>query len=227
VCCSQLSSRPGGSLRAAAFSAGGDGGRKPPEQSFPPPTLRERRHCGLARRLVAPTPSMRFVSAHFGAQTGRCRGPCQLKTSQQQASQQLRHHFVAVQAFAFACPKVPGRVGPFLRSPFLSRCETRQNCRGSTDRRGKQTLGSLIGGVNPLLNGGLAIKNSTGLPRAGVCQSVGADLGLPQSHNLKSMGASHNDRWALASFIKKGTLPGWRRSPEGPGDAVDARLRVS
>jgi hypothetical protein len=40
------------------------------------------------------------------------------------------------------------------------------------------------------------------------------------------MGASHNDRWALASFIKKGTLPGWRRSPEGPGDAVDARLRV-
>jgi hypothetical protein len=87
-------------------------------------------------RLVAPTPSMRFVSAHFGAQTGRCRGPCQLKTSQQQASQQLRHHFVAVQAFAFACPKVPGRVGPFLRSPFLSPCETRQNCRGSTDRRG-------------------------------------------------------------------------------------------
>jgi hypothetical protein len=65
-------------------------------------------------RLVAPTPSMRFVSAHFGAQTGRCRGPCQLKTSQQQASQQLRHHFVAVQAFAFACPKVPGRVGPFF-----------------------------------------------------------------------------------------------------------------
>ncbi len=87
-------------------------------------------------RLVAPTPSMRFVSAHFGALTGRCRGPCQLKTSQQQASQQLRHHFVAVQAFAFACPKVPGRVGPFLRSPFLSPCETRQNCRGSTDRRG-------------------------------------------------------------------------------------------
>jgi hypothetical protein len=70
-------------------------------------------------RLVAPTPSMRFVSAHFGAQTGRCRGRCQLKTSQQQASQRLRHHFVAVQAFAFACPKVPGRVGPFLRSPFL------------------------------------------------------------------------------------------------------------
>jgi hypothetical protein len=109
-------------------------------------------------RLVAPTPSMRFVSAHFGAQTGRCRGPCQLKTSQQQASQQLRHHFVAVQAFAFACPKVPGRVGPFLRSPFLSPRETRQNCRGSTDRRGTN-VGFLDWGVNPLLNGGLAIKN--------------------------------------------------------------------
>jgi hypothetical protein len=40
-------------------------------------------------------------------------------------------------------------------------------------------------------------KISTGLPKAGVCRSVGADLGLPQSHNLKSMGASHNDRWAL------------------------------
>jgi hypothetical protein len=110
--------------------------RQPACPSLPPPTLGKRRHRGLARRLVAPTPSMRFVSAHFGAQTGRCRGPCQLKTSQQQASQQLRHHFVAVQAFAFACPKVPGRVGPFLRSPFLSPCETRQNCRCSTDRRG-------------------------------------------------------------------------------------------
>jgi hypothetical protein len=40
-------------------------------------------------------PSMRFVSAQFSAQTGRCRGSCQLKTSRQ-ASQQLRHHFVAV-----------------------------------------------------------------------------------------------------------------------------------
>jgi hypothetical protein len=101
------------------------------------------------RSLVAPTPSMRFVSAHFGAQTGRCRGPCQLKASQQ-ASQQLRHHFVAVQAFAFACPKVPGRVGPFLRSPFLSPCETRQNCRCSTDRRGTN-VGFLDWGANPLL----------------------------------------------------------------------------
>src|SRR4029077_5629804 len=98
-------------------------------------------------RLVAPTPSMRFVSAHFGAQhfgaqTGRCRGPCQLKTSQQQASQQLRHHFVAVQAFAFACPKVPGRVGPFLRSPFLSHA-----------KRGKTAGVPLtVAERNPLLN---------------------------------------------------------------------------
>ena len=136
-------------MRAAAFSAGGDGGRKPHEQSFPPPTFCERRHRGLARRLVAPTPSMRFVSAHFGAQTGRCRGPCQLKTSQQQASQQLRHHFVAVQAFAFACPKVPGRVGPFLRSPFLSHA-----------KRGKTAAVPLtVAERNPLLNGGLAINS--------------------------------------------------------------------
>ena len=57
------------------------------------------------------------------------------------------------------------------------------------------TLGSLIGGANALLNGGLAINSNrekhqfkkiehqsgAGLPRAGVCQSVGADLSLPQS----------------------------------------------
>jgi hypothetical protein len=100
----------------------------------------------------------------------------------------LRHHFVAVQAFAFACPKVPGRVGPFLRSPFLSPRETRQNCRGSTDRRGTN-VGFLDWGVNPLLNGGLAIKNHLSVDWR--------RPGLPQSHNLKSMGASHNDRWAL------------------------------
>ena len=39
------------------------------------------------------TPLMRFVSAHFGAETERCRASCQLKTSLQ-ASQQLRRHFV-------------------------------------------------------------------------------------------------------------------------------------
>src|SRR5262249_47185850 len=43
---------------------------------------------------AGPTPSMRFVSAHFSAETGRCRGSRQLKTSRQ-ASKQLRLHFVA------------------------------------------------------------------------------------------------------------------------------------
>jgi hypothetical protein len=59
----------------------------------------------------------RSTSADFSAQPGRRRAPCQLKTSWQ-ASQQLRLHFVVVKAFAFACPRVPGRIGPFLRSPF-------------------------------------------------------------------------------------------------------------
>jgi len=44
---------------------------------------------------TAPNLSMRFVSAQFCAQTGRCRASCQLKTSRQ-AIQQLRLHFVAV-----------------------------------------------------------------------------------------------------------------------------------
>jgi hypothetical protein len=113
-------------LRAAAFSAGGDGGRKPPEQSFPPPTFCERRHRGLARRLVAPTPSMRFVSAHFGAQTGRCRGPCQLKTSQQQASQWL-------EAAAFA--------GHSLRAGFVTSAVKRgANLIKITDVTGHRSL---------------------------------------------------------------------------------------
>src|SRR5215831_6708063 len=56
---------------------------------------------------------MRFVSA-----TGRCRWLRQLKMSRQ-AAQRLHRNFLAVQAFAFACPRVPGRIGPFLRSPFF------------------------------------------------------------------------------------------------------------
>jgi hypothetical protein len=108
----------------------------------------------------------------------------------------LRHHFVAVQAFAFACPKVPGRVGPFLRSPFCLHAKRGKNCRGSTDRRGKRTLGSLIGGVNPLLKGGLAINNQHRAAESGGLSVGWRRPGLPQSHNLKSMGASHNDRWA-------------------------------
>src|SRR6516162_8837161 len=45
-------------------------------------------------------------------------------------------------------------------------------------------------------------SNSTGLRGAGVCQSVGATLGLSQQHNLMSIGASHNDReQALSSPI--------------------------
>jgi hypothetical protein len=61
----------------------------------------------------------------------------------------LRHHFVAVQAFAFACPKVPGRVGPFLRSPFLSHA-----------KRGKTAAVPLtVAERNPLLNSGLAINS--------------------------------------------------------------------
>jgi hypothetical protein len=38
-------------------------------------------------------------------------------------------------------------------------------------------------------------SNSTGLRGAGVCQSVGATLGVSQQHNLMSIGASHNDHW--------------------------------
>jgi hypothetical protein len=41
-------------------------------------------------------------------------------------------------------------------------------------------------------------STSTGLRRAGVCQSLGAALALSQQHNFMSMGASHNDLWALA-----------------------------
>jgi hypothetical protein len=45
-------------------------------------------------------------------------------------------------------------------------------------------------------------SNNTGLQGAGVCQSVGATLGLSQQHNLMSIGASHNDReQALSSSI--------------------------
>jgi hypothetical protein len=45
-------------------------------------------------------------------------------------------------------------------------------------------------------------SNSTGLRGAGVCQSVGATLGLSQQYNLMSIGASHNDRkQALSSSI--------------------------
>jgi hypothetical protein len=45
-------------------------------------------------------------------------------------------------------------------------------------------------------------SNSTGLREAGVCQSVGAALGLSQQHNLMSIGASRNDReQALSSPI--------------------------
>jgi len=62
---------------------------------------------------------MRFVLAHFRAETGRRRGQCQLKTSRR-ASQQLRLRFVVVKAFAFACPKVPDRIGSFLRPHFFS-----------------------------------------------------------------------------------------------------------
>src|SRR4029077_6851861 len=48
------------------------------------------RHVLCTPTLVSPpTPSRRFVSAYFRAETGRRRGPCQLKTSRQ-ASQQLR-----------------------------------------------------------------------------------------------------------------------------------------
>src|SRR6516165_5199270 len=69
-----------------------------------------------ATRIV----SMRFVSAHFGAESGRYRASCQLKTSLQ-ASQQLRRHFVAVKAFAFACPRVPNRIVPFDVPIFVHR----------------------------------------------------------------------------------------------------------
>jgi hypothetical protein len=147
-------------------------------------------NCSAARSLhpqlvSPPNPSMRFVSAQFWAQTGRCRGSCQLKTSRQ-ASQQLLLHFVAVKAFAFACPRVPGRVGPFLRSPFCVHRKRSKTAAVSLTAV-EQTLGSLIGGANPLFNGGvghqfLEIKASisTALRRAGVCQSRGAALVLSQ-----------------------------------------------
>jgi hypothetical protein len=72
------------------------------------PKTQRRQGFGLsvgARRLASrscvtlteqhPNPSMRFVSAHFGAQTGGRRGSCQLKTWWQ-ATQQIRRQFVAV-----------------------------------------------------------------------------------------------------------------------------------
>jgi hypothetical protein len=50
---------------------------------------------GAEHKRHHPIQSLRlFVSAQFSAQTGRCRGSCQLKTSRQ-ATQQSRHYFVA------------------------------------------------------------------------------------------------------------------------------------
>jgi hypothetical protein len=112
------------------------------------------RHVLCTPKLVSPpNPSMRFVSAHFRAETGRRRGPCQVKTSRQ-ASQQLRRHFVAVKAFAFACPRVSGRVGPFLRSQYCVHRKRSKTAAVSLTAV-EQTLGSLIGGANPLFNGGV------------------------------------------------------------------------
>jgi hypothetical protein len=63
---------------------------------------------------------MRFVSAHLRVETECRRWLCQLKTSRQ-ASQQLRRHFVVVNAFAFACPRVPNRIGAFDVPIFVHR----------------------------------------------------------------------------------------------------------
>src|SRR6516165_4264625 len=87
---------------------------------------------------------MRFVSAHFGAETERRRWLCQLKTSRQ-ASQQLRRHFVVVKAFAFACPRVPNRIGAFDVPIFVHRKRSKTVTVSLT--AAEETLGSLIGGA--------------------------------------------------------------------------------
>jgi hypothetical protein len=120
---------------------------------------------------------MRFVSAQFWAQTGRCRGSCRLKTPQQ-ATQQLRRRFGAGSAFAFVCPRVPGRVGPFFTSPFVFIGNAKEASAVSMIVA-EPTLGSLSSvtddGVWPSIQTDKP-SISIGLRRAGASQSLGAVL---------------------------------------------------
>ena len=107
-----------------------------------------------------------------------------------------------------------------LRSPFCL-CETRQNCRCSTDRRGTN-VGFLDWGAAthsqlmrrpPIQKDKASI--STGLRRAEVCQSLGAILGLSctASHNGGSRGCLV--RAALLSPDRRQTLTGSVARPRG------------
>src|SRR5215472_16244669 len=158
-----------------------------------------------------PTLSMRFVSAHFRVETGRCRGPCQLKTSRQ-AQQQLRRHFVVVKAFAFACPRVPSRVGSFLRPRF---CFIGNSA--LFDRKHSKTAAVSLTAVE-LISGSLrwaALANefkeiklsiSAGLREARVCQSIGADppFLLAQPHVDRCVAQRP---LALARLVPQGCRP--------------------
>jgi hypothetical protein len=84
-------------------------------------------------------------------QPGRRREPCQLKTSWQ-TLQQLRLHFAAVKAFAFACPRVPGRGGPFLGPQFLF-IGKRSKTAAVSLIVVEQILGSLIRGIRGIARG--------------------------------------------------------------------------
>jgi hypothetical protein len=44
--------------------------------------------------------------------------PMTTPTKNVAASKRLHRNFLAVQAFAFACPRVPGRIGSFLKVPI-------------------------------------------------------------------------------------------------------------
>ena len=69
--------------------------------------------------------------------------------------------------------------------------------------------------VSSVISGRNVNHQSAGLRRADVCQSPGAVLWLRSSHNLRSIGATHNDRFgsplpaALAHEPRR--LASWRR----------------
>src|SRR5262252_5954060 len=140
-------------------------------------------------------PSMRFVSSHSGAQTRRHRWPCQLQTSRQ-AAQRLRHHFVALQAFAFACPRVPDRVGSFLRSPILISSK-RDKAAAVPLNLAEQTLGSLD--CWALISNFKRIKHQSAQGRG----EQGSVSHFAQ-YNLMSMSTPHNDCCELAQVPTDG-----------------------
>jgi len=115
---------------------------------------------------------------------------------------------------------------------FVDR-ETPKNCCCFTDRRGtnsltvaEQILGSLIGGANPealATNSKDKASISTELRRAEISViRLAQTWGLPQSHNLMSIGASHNDRAAVQRHLScRNRSARWRNSFSWASKQID------